>query len=170
MKLKLNFEIYDRSFNNFSKENFSIEPVKINYNKENLEERIKFLAEKNDLKHNDNYLFFKFTQNEENVYFELNIDLYKEEENKLSKIDCFIDDIIFELVEDLGLILGNRDITIGFIDTILNINNLDATFYNKYKFYLELDSNKQILELVDGFGKVKNKLIKYEEFLNRSKK
>jgi hypothetical protein len=170
MQLEINFKIFDRSFHDFSKEIFSIEPVKINYNRENLEKRIKFLAEKNKLKHNDNHLFFTFTQNEENVYFELNIDLYKEEEAKLSKVDNFIYDIIFDLIEDLGLILENRDCTISYIDTIINLNYSNATFYNQYKSCLELDNNELILELVDGFGKVKNKLISYEKFLKRRKK
>lgn len=170
MKLKINFKIFDRSFNDFSKEIFSIEPVKINYHKENLKERINFLAEKNKLKYNNNHLFFTFTQNEENVYFELNIDLYKEEEVKLLKVDNFINDIILDLVEDLGLILENRDCTIGYINTIINLNYSNATFYNRYKFYLILKNNEQILELVDGFGRVKNELISYEKFLKRSKK
>ena len=170
MKLKINFKIFDRSFNDFSKEIFSIEPVKINYNKENLEKRINFLAKENGLKHNDNHLFFTFTQNEENVYFELNIDLYKEEEAKLLKIDNFINDIIFDLVEDLGLILGDRDFIIDYIDAIIKLNYSNATFYNKYKFYLILENNEQILELVDGFGRVKNELISYEKFLKRRKK
>lgn len=165
MKLKINFKIFDRSFNDFSKEIFSIEPLKINYNKENLEKRINFLAKEKNLKHNDNHLFFTFTQNEENVYFELNIDLYKEEEAKISKVDNFIDDIIFDLIQELGITLENRDCTIGCIDTIINFNYSEATFYNKYKFYLELENNTQILELLYGFGRVKNKLIDYKKFL-----
>lgn len=170
MKLKINFKIHDDSFNDFSRKIFSIEPVKINYNKKILEEKINFLAKENMLKHNDNLLFFTFTQNEEDIYFELNIDLCEKEEAKLLKVDDFIDDIIFKLIEDLKLILENRGCIIGCIDTIINLNYSEATFYNKYQYSENTDNKYQELELIDGFGKVKNKLISYEKFLKRSKK
>ena len=166
MKLKINFEIYHTSFDDFSKLNFGINPIKINYNRKNQEDTINFYAKENGLKHNEHHLFSTFTQNEGKFYFELDIDFYKEEqENKLLEIDYFINDIIFALMDDLIRLLNDKTSFVD-IDVIIDFNCLGATFYNQYRYHNE----DQELILLDGFGRVENKLIKYEEFLKGNKK
>ena len=68
-------------------------------------------------------------------------------------------------MDDLIRLLNDKTSFVD-IDVIIDFNCLEATFYNQYRYHNE----DQELILLDGFGRVENKLIDYEKFLKRSKK
>ena len=164
MKIKISFSFEHSSFQEVMQSAFSVDPVKIKWNKENMKKNVEDFLKTNNLKQNESFLISNFAQNERNIYIDL--DIWPIDETDKKKIDSFIDDILLDIILDLGYVIGdNRDIYVYDIKVALELEQTRAIFYNTYEY--DYDNGKSIINLTHSIGEVDGNLMRYEVFLKK---
>lgn len=165
MKLKISFSFEHSSFQDVMNSSFSVDPVKIKWNKENMKKNVEDFLKVNNLKQNESFLIANFAQNDRNIYIDL--DIWPIDETDKKKIDSFIDDLLTDIILDLGFAIGdNRNIYVENIKVALELEQTKAMFYNFYEYEC-VDGCKSILNLTHSIGEVDGNLIRYEDFLKK---
>ena len=164
MKIKISFSFEHSSFQEVMQSAFSVEPVKIKWNKENIKKNVEDFLKVNNLKQNESFLISNFAQNERNIY--IGLDIWHIDETDKKKIDSFINNILLDIILDLGYVIGdNTDIYVYDIKVALELQQTRAIFYNTYEYDYDNDNEKSIITLTHSIGEVDGNLIRYEDFL-----
>ncbi len=164
MRLKINFELYPDYDNKFDKNSvFKIDNPKIEINEKELKNNINIFFNEN--LHNKDHLYVNFRKYENEVYFDIFIDLYNEDD-KL-KINEKIEDLILDIIDELGIGLYRRKDITDKIKVELTFNN--AIFYNTYKYYYKHknDGSYKWLKLIKSIGESNGKLARYNYFIKK---
>lgn len=99
MQIKINFELYPDYDNKYDKFNiFKIENPKIEINEQELKNNINIYFNENI--HNKDHMYVNFRKYKNEVYFDIFIDLYNE--NDKLKINEKIEDLILDIIDELG--------------------------------------------------------------------
>ncbi len=165
MKIKISFSFEHSSFQETMNSSFSVEPVKIKWNKENMKKNVEDFLKINNLEQTESLFSSSFSQSEKNIYIDLDIWILDETNKK--KIDSFLDDLLTDIILDLGFAIGdNRNIYVENIKVALELEQTRAMFYNFYEYEC-VDGCESILNLTHSVGEVDGNLIRYEDFLKK---
>ncbi|MDY2882556.1 MAG: hypothetical protein SOT71_07880 [Romboutsia timonensis] len=164
MKIKISFSFEHSSFQEVMQSAFSVEPVKIKWNKENMKKNVVDFLKVNNLEQTESFFIGNFIQSERNIYIDL--DIWPLDETDKKKIDSFIDDLLLDIILDIGYAIGdNRDIYVYDLKVALELEHTRTVFYNTYEY--DYDNGKSIITLTHSIGEVDGNLIRYEDFLRK---